>query len=374
MEKARIFISYKRKNKKKVFSIVNKIESQLGVKCWIDLDGIESSSQFRNKICNAIDNSDIVLFMHSSVHLSIDFQKDWTIKELGYAEEKGKKVILIKLDDAPLDKDFLMEYGTKNNIDSRDETQFQKLLRDLKVLLDLPQQAQNDIKYNENNLWRKGTSSSFITKIYNRIKNWSIKTATNTDNEYNASSSNRKQKTEQDNTQASSSKFNKIYDEDGNLLYEGEMKNEKYHGQGTLYSTYGGKYVGQFLDGKFHGQGTRYFANGDKYEGEFENNEFNGQGILYLTNGGKYEGEFEDGEFHGQGTRYFTNGEKYTGEFENGEFNGKGTYYFADGNKYVGGFQNDRKHGYGTFYYANGTKENVIYDNDNLVEQRPWGY
>ena len=70
MEKARIFISYKRKNKKKVFSIVNKIESQLGVKCWIDLDGIESSSQFRNKICNAIDNSDIVLFMHSSPFIS----------------------------------------------------------------------------------------------------------------------------------------------------------------------------------------------------------------------------------------------------------------------------------------------------------------
>ncbi len=76
MEKARIFISYKRKNKDKVFSIVKKIETQLGVKCWVDLDGIESNAQFASKICSAIDMADIVLFMHSSAHLNINFEKD----------------------------------------------------------------------------------------------------------------------------------------------------------------------------------------------------------------------------------------------------------------------------------------------------------
>ena len=71
--------------------------------------------------------ADIVLFMHSSAHLNINFEKDWTIKELNYAEAKEKRITLVKLDDAPLDNIFLMNYGTKNNIDSRDETQFQKL-------------------------------------------------------------------------------------------------------------------------------------------------------------------------------------------------------------------------------------------------------
>lgn len=145
MEKARIFISYKRKNKDQVFSIVNKIETQLGVKCWVDLDGIESSAQFRSIICNAIDTAEVVLFMHSSVHLNIDFQKDWTIKELNYAEAKEKRVVLIKLDDSKLDNIFLLDYGSKNNIDSRDETQFQKLLNDLSKWLNIsPQQQQSN--------------------------------------------------------------------------------------------------------------------------------------------------------------------------------------------------------------------------------------
>ena len=146
MEKARIFISYKRKNKDQVFSIVEKIETQLGVKCWVDLDSIESSAQFRSIICNAIDTAEVVLFMHSSVHLNIDFQKDWTIKELNYAEAKEKRVVLIKLDDSKLDNIFLLDYGSKNNIDSRDEAQFQKLLNDLSKWLNIsPQQQSNEI-------------------------------------------------------------------------------------------------------------------------------------------------------------------------------------------------------------------------------------
>ena len=38
----------------------------------------------------------------------------------------------VKLDDAHLDNIFLMEYGSKNNIDSRVDEQMQKLLKFLK--------------------------------------------------------------------------------------------------------------------------------------------------------------------------------------------------------------------------------------------------
>lgn len=40
---SRIFISYKRSDKDKVFKLKDQIESSLGEKCWIDLDGIESA-------------------------------------------------------------------------------------------------------------------------------------------------------------------------------------------------------------------------------------------------------------------------------------------------------------------------------------------
>lgn len=135
---AQIFISYKRVDKDKVFSIVEKIEHELGCDCWVDLDGIESSVQFASVICSAIDKSDVVLFMHSSIHLTIDFETDWTVKELTYAQMKKKRVVLVKLDDTPLDNIFLMEYGSKNNIDSHDPTQFNKLLNDLRSWLHLP--------------------------------------------------------------------------------------------------------------------------------------------------------------------------------------------------------------------------------------------
>lgn len=134
---AQIFVSYKRVDKNKVFPLVEKIERELGCNCWVDLDGIESSVQFASVICSAIDKSDVVLFMHSSVHLTINFETDWTVKELTYAQMKKKRVVLVKLDDAPLDNIFLMEYGSKNNIDSQDPTQFNKLLNDLRAWLKL---------------------------------------------------------------------------------------------------------------------------------------------------------------------------------------------------------------------------------------------
>lgn len=60
---ARIFVSYKRKDKETVFKIVRQIEEATTVKCWIDLDGIESSSQFAPVICKAIDNAEVVFYV-----------------------------------------------------------------------------------------------------------------------------------------------------------------------------------------------------------------------------------------------------------------------------------------------------------------------
>ena len=56
---SRIFISYKRVDKDKVFKIKDHIESALGEKCWIDLDGIESDAQFANVIINAINECEV---------------------------------------------------------------------------------------------------------------------------------------------------------------------------------------------------------------------------------------------------------------------------------------------------------------------------
>ena len=130
-----IFISYKRSNADAVYKIVSRIEKLVGVKCWIDIDGVESNRQFVSKICRAIEEAEIVLFMYSSAHLNIDYEEDYTIKELNYARAKNKEVILVKIDDTPLDNVFLFEYGTKNYRDYRDKYQFDALINDIKHLL-----------------------------------------------------------------------------------------------------------------------------------------------------------------------------------------------------------------------------------------------
>lgn len=86
---ARIFISYKRADKEKVFTIKEEIESALGERCWVDIDGIESDAQFKNVIISAINDCEIVLFMYSKTHSKIvDFEKDWTVRELNFASKK----------------------------------------------------------------------------------------------------------------------------------------------------------------------------------------------------------------------------------------------------------------------------------------------
>lgn len=137
-----IFISYKRTDKQRVTEIVNTIQDELKVHCWIDLYGINYAVQFTSIICDAIDNADVVLFMHSREHLSIDFQTDWTIKELNYAMAKGKKVILVKLDDSKLDNFFLFNFGSQNNVDSSDPFQVKKLMVELKTILKISNNEQ----------------------------------------------------------------------------------------------------------------------------------------------------------------------------------------------------------------------------------------
>ena len=128
----KIFISYKRADLALVSKIKERIESELHETCWFDLEGIESRQQFRSKICKAIDRATIFLFMYSKSHLNIDFENDWTIKELDYAQTKKKIVVLVNIDNTPLDNLFLLDFGSKNNIDANDATQMKKLIKDLK--------------------------------------------------------------------------------------------------------------------------------------------------------------------------------------------------------------------------------------------------
>lgn len=124
----KIFISYSRADYDKVMILKKEIEHLIGVgSCWVDLTGIESDQQFVDVIIDAIDKSDIFLFMYSQ---NSD-RSEWTRKEINYAQSEKKRIVFVKMDNIQLSKYFRFQFGEHDIIDLQDKKQKEKLLNNL---------------------------------------------------------------------------------------------------------------------------------------------------------------------------------------------------------------------------------------------------
>ena len=131
-----IFISYKREDCDVVFHIREIIEQNTGIKCWIDLEGIESDAQFAKVIINAINQAKVFLFMYSHSHAEIeDYGNDWTIKEITFAQQKKIRIVFINLDNSPLTDWFLLEFGQKQQVKANSSKAMERLYRDIESWL-----------------------------------------------------------------------------------------------------------------------------------------------------------------------------------------------------------------------------------------------
>lgn len=147
----RIFISYKRVDKEIVFKIKKQIETELKEKCWIDIDGIESDAVFASKIINAINQCEIFLFVYSKAHGQIkDYENDWTIRELNFAQDKKKRIVFINIDGSDLTDWFRLLFGTKQHVDALSEPALNRLLEDLRRWLNIPLDKENNEVDNAN--------------------------------------------------------------------------------------------------------------------------------------------------------------------------------------------------------------------------------
>lgn len=135
-----IFISYSRIDKDIVFPFVKRIEQELNTNCWIDTEGIESGSQFEEVIVNAIEESNVVLFMLSDSSIN----SKWTKREVLYAEDEGKRIVPIVVDKKGLRKWFKFHFGNVDYIDIKEEGQCDKLLNNLASWIGVERMSKKD--------------------------------------------------------------------------------------------------------------------------------------------------------------------------------------------------------------------------------------
>lgn len=123
-----IFISYSRKDLEVVKGIKEEIERATKAHCWMDLLGIESGApHFIQSIIDGINMCKVFLFMRSEQSQV----SKYALRELHYAEEEGKKFVIVHIDKSPMSKDFKFLYNLANTIDWDNQSQREKLLRDI---------------------------------------------------------------------------------------------------------------------------------------------------------------------------------------------------------------------------------------------------
>ena len=118
-------------------------------------------------------------------------------------------------------------------------------------------------------------------------------------------------------------------------LYQGEWKNDLFHGCGIETIPSRGIYTGQFKNGLVEGFGIQEFPNGQVYKGDWKNNMKHGVGEDTYATGDRYLGEFENNMRSGRGTMYWSDGDIFRGLYELDVRDGYGQYTFADGNSFT---------------------------------------
>ncbi|UNT57509.1 AAA family ATPase [Lysinibacillus capsici] len=179
-----------------------------------------------------------------------------------------------------------------------------------------------------------------------------------------------------------------LFDQEGELLFEGEFVNHMKQGNGIMYLKGQLIYQGEFIQNKKQGHGILYKDGHIHYEGHFRNDLMDGYGVLYYEeevispyqtlraqyphlNQPQYEGDFVHGMKKGKGKQYYPNGFlQYEGDFIWHHMQGAGNIYYPTESPtaeelargvttlhYEGHFFEDLKHGKGKVYSRDGILE-----------------
>ncbi len=151
-------------------------------------------------------------------------------------------------------------------------------------------------------------------------------------------------------------KFREI-DPPGFASYVGTFANGQPVGEGTLISASGYRFDGELLEGTEHGKGKLTTPEGWVVQGEIKQGKVLGEGLAYYEDENKdlYFGDIENSARHGLGMLLMHTDDAYVGEFVDGSPHGSGVFEGVDGSTYLGIFANGKPNGVGTVIDAEGT-------------------
>lgn len=94
-----VFVSYSRKNMDLAMLFCQQLD-EMGIRYWFDLDGSYSGENFKDVLVDAIDNTQIMVFLSSK-----DSNESLNVrKEISLAVSEGKRILPVRLDDTPYAK------------------------------------------------------------------------------------------------------------------------------------------------------------------------------------------------------------------------------------------------------------------------------
>lgn len=121
------------------------------------------------------------------------------------------------------------------------------------------------------------------------------------------------------------------------------------------------------------GSSIKIYDNGDKYNGMLKSNKAHGEGTMHYGDGDVYSGSWCEGKRHGFGKFEYANGSTYEGEWSDGQYNGQGKYCDTNGSVYEGGFKNYKKHGRGRIIFPDGKSSDGVWECGEKVSDHPVG-
>ena len=114
-------------------------------------------------------------------------------------------------------------------------------------------------------------------------------------------------------------------------FYMGDFKEGQMTGKCKFIFKDGGIYNGEVINGMATGKGKYTYKNSNKtYEGDFKNNKKHGKGTLVLEKY-TYTGKFRDGQMSGPGQLVWNDGKKLIGNFDKGRPHGAFEQVTKDG-------------------------------------------